>query len=1258
MSLDRWRQRVWLMLIVAAAAAIAGSAVADEAVCTLADHIISANTNSAVGFCPAGTSHDIITISEDITLTEALPPITGTITIEGGGHTISADGKFRIFDVQEGGQLTIKQLTLVNGNGGRLHGGAVRVEGDARLSIENSAFRNNRARFGGAIGAREQSSVTVKNSRFENNSAEAGGAILLAASQAMIESSSFHLNMATDVGGAIVTYRGEIAINNSTLYVNVASAGGAVYVNGGDVTLAHVTMIDNIASGPEGAALRQEGRRGSLNLHNSIIAGRASASLCSARIVQNVGNLIEDWSCNPEYGGEPKLDLVDGPIPHFVPRDDSPAINAAYRQFCPDRDQIGAARPFGEACDIGAIESTSPGATSGGPVVGVCTLRDRILAANSNQAVGYCPAGTNHDIITITEDITLRQPLPPITGTITIEGGGHTISGDGKFRIFFVRGGNLAVNNLTLKDGFSDDGGGAIQVRNGGWLAVNGSTFIGNSAGLGGGAIDLTGATRGVSSDPKIQGLTHLSHASGLTVSNSSFINNKSGKEGGAIATHVNISISNSSFVDNDASSSGGAIVYHGGAIRITNSTFSGNRAHWGGALSGGGLDVTLAHLTMVDNLSSSRDAGAAIRVSEWSTNVRLRNSIITGDGRGPLCTGKLADNLANFISDGSCSASMSGDALLGELTGKPLHHPPLDGSPLLDAADPRFCPDTDQLGRPRPHGEGCDLGAIESTTALPAPAPAVPPPPCPLALQITAANTDAPAGGCPAGSGHDVITLTEDIVLDAALPSITSEISIKGNGYTISGADEFRLFDVDGGRLTISDLTLRDGDATQGGAIRLINGARVTAANVAFTDNLASYGGAIATESSDVRLDVSASSFVGNQGDSGAGAILVDGGRVNISASAFLGNRAGSIGGAMETRSGYVNVANSTFSDNQARLGGAIFSHGADTTLTHVTLMNNRAHNIVGAGIYLSGTLNLRNSIVAGSGRGDDCYGRLTENRGNLSQDGTCSTAIIADPLLAERTGAHYPLLNASPAHAAADPAFCLPTDQLGNPRAHCDIGAIESERTASEQPPPARVIPADCSLADQIIAANTDAPAGSCPAGQGADIITLGEDIKLNAALPIISSDLTIRGNGHTIDGDNLFRIFDIEHGEVNIKNVTLINGSSPGEHGGAIRARGDADVVVARVAFRNNSAGWGGGIASINSARVNAPYNSFFDNAAEHKGGGLWFNSSECYAYANPMFNGNSSSTHIPDPSREIFTPHVEFGPGVRSRCEITQ
>ncbi len=1257
MNNRRISQYIRVIMLSAVAALFAGAGAAQASVCTLADHIRSANTNTAVGFCPAGTSHDIITIADDITLTEALPPITGTITIEGGGHTISGDGQFLIFDVQEGGRLTIKQLTLIDGNGGSLAGGAVRAVRDAELRVEDSAFRNNTARFGGAIGARNDSKITITNSSFKYNSAERGGAISLATSEATIESSSFGQNLATISGGALQLYRGEIAISNSSLFTNVAGVGGAIYVNGGEVTLTHLTMLDNIASGQEGAGLHRDLRRGSLNLHNSIIAGASAASLCSAEIDQNVGNLIEDWSCNPEYGGDPLLEPVAGPSRYFVPQDNSPAINAAYQMFCLARDQIGAARPYSAACEIGAIESTSAGATRAGPLAGVCTLNDHILAANSNRAVGNCPAGTNHDIITITEDITLRLSLPPITGTITIEGGGHTISGDRKFRIFLVQGGNLTVNNLTLTKGFHEDGGGAIHVRNGGRLAVNGSRFIDNKSGLDGGAIDLTGSTHGTSSDPRISSITYYSQGSGLTVNNSTFIDNTSAGSGGAILIGGSSSISNSSFIRNTGNW-GGAVKGYGDKARISNSTFSGNNARYGGGALDVGGSVTLTSLTMVDNTGSYRGTEYA-RSLDVRGNVHLRNSIIVGPQNDRLCGGRLASNIANFIADGSCSAPMSGDARLGELTGAPAHHPLLDGSPALDAADARYCPNRDQLGTPRPQGDGCDLGAIESTTAIAVPTAV--PEVCPLPDQIIAANTDTALGNCPAGNGADTIHLIRDIELDAALPPITTEITIEGNGYTISGVDKFRIFDVDGGKLTISDVTLRDGMATQGGAIRLINGARVNATNVTFSENVADYGGAIATDSSDVRLDVSESSFIGNRADNNGGAFLTDGGTVNISKSAFVENRSDDgRGGAIETRKGAVAISNSTFSQNRAGLGGAIFSHGADTTLTHVTLMNNQAIHIVGAGIYHhSGALKLRNSIIAGSGRGDDCYGRPTENRGNLSQDGTCSTAIVGDPLLAEMTGtiAHYPLLDASPAQGAADPAFCLPADQVGNPRTNCDIGAVESERASNSQPPSPRLIPANCTLADQIIAANTDAPAGACPAGNGADLITLTEDIKLSEPLPTINSDLTIRGAGHTIDGDGRFRIFDIEHGAVDIKDMALINGSSPGGYGGALLARGDADVVVANVTFRNNRAAWGGGAASIEDSRLRAPYSRFFDNAAEEKGGGLWFNSSKCYSFANPMFDGNISSTHIPDERFEIFIPHVEFGPGVWSRCEPT-
>ena len=145
-----------------------------------------------MGGCPQGTSHDIITITEDITLNEALPPIRGTITIEGGGHTISGDGKYRIFDVGSGGRLTLKELTLTEGylNGS---GGAIRLRNGATLTVENSTFKDNWGYRGGAIAMVSGDVVaTISGSSFVGNQSELeGGVFLLHGGTATISNSSF-----------------------------------------------------------------------------------------------------------------------------------------------------------------------------------------------------------------------------------------------------------------------------------------------------------------------------------------------------------------------------------------------------------------------------------------------------------------------------------------------------------------------------------------------------------------------------------------------------------------------------------------------------------------------------------------------------------------------------------------------------------------------------------------------------------------------------------------------------------------------------------------------------------------------------------------------------------------------------------------------------------------------------------------------------------------------------------------------------------
>lgn len=380
-------------------------------------------------------------------------------------------------------------------------------------------------------------------------------------------------------------------------------------------------------------------------------------------------------------------------------------------------------------------------------------------------------------------------------------------------------------------------------------------------------------------------------------------------------------------------------------------------------------------------------------------------------------------------------------------MTSQPAHFPLLDYSPAIDAAAERFCLATDQIGAPRPQGGGCDIGAIESTTALPA--PVVVPDICPLDDQIIAANTDTALGNCPAGDGADTITLLRDFTLREPLPPISSDITIDGAGYTISGAGKFRLFDVAGGTLALKNVTLTKGSASNGGAIRLQNGAQDQVENVNLIDNDAGWGGAIATASADVTLTVNFSSFSSNTSEKNGGAVYVDGGNVAISSSAFSGNSAKLSDGAIDGSAGNLEILNSTISGNMADTGAGIYLSGAEATLTHLTVVDNRARFVTG-GVYMeTGKARLRNSIVYGNGAAEDCLGHLDMSVGNFSGDGSCSSGARGNPNLGELVGApaRHPLYGDSPAIDAADASFCPAIDQVGAKRPigeRCDSGAL----------------------------------------------------------------------------------------------------------------------------------------------------------------------------------------------------------------------
>ncbi|EDN66026.1 hypothetical protein BGP_4933 [Beggiatoa sp. PS] len=72
----------------------------------------------------------------------------------------------------------------------------------------------------------------------------------------------------------------------------------------------------------------------------------------------------------------------------------------------------------------------------------------------------------------------------------------------------------------------------------------------------------------------------------------------------------------------------------------------------------------------------------------------------------------------------------------------------------------------------------------------------------------ITTANTFCPTS---------TISITNDITLDKRLPFIDSDITINGNNNFISGNNTYRVLFVKSGTVTLSDVTIKDGQAKGG---------------------------------------------------------------------------------------------------------------------------------------------------------------------------------------------------------------------------------------------------------------------------------------------------------------------------------------------------------------------------------------------------------------------------------------------------------
>jgi predicted outer membrane repeat protein len=278
-----------------------------------------------------------------------------------------------------------------------------------------------------------------------------------------------------------------------------------------------------------------------------------------------------------------------------------------------------------------------------------------------------------------------------------------------------------------------------------------------------------------------------------------------------------------------------------------------------------------------------------------------------------------------------------------------------------------------------------------------------------------SALNTALAGGGVVTfncGVGLAIIQFSSQLV-------ITTDTSVDGGGrILLSGNGSTRLFYVSSGTgLSLMNLTLSNGSASQGGAIyndgRLMvtnstlsgntavggtggaiyaNGV-TTITNSALSDNAAPAGLAGGINNNGT-LTLLQTAFASNFAGLGGGA-LINNSITHITGGSFDSNQTGGSGGAI-VNSGPLTISGTSFSGNStsSSSGGGIYNMGGLTITNGLFYSNSAAMN--GGAIYNRGLIRVTGSVLTGNTSGSGQHGGAIYN--DLSSTMALDTSTVSN--------------------------------------------------------------------------------------------------------------------------------------------------------------------------------------------------------------------------------------------------------------------
>lgn len=561
------------------------------------------------------------------------------------GH--SGGALFGIFALIEG--CVFENNSAVSKSRGlKSEGGA--VCSGSKLTINNCKFYHNDADDGGALYA-GSAFITLTNSIFENNVARYyGGVLSIHGNLVDINNNTFINNKAFKQGGAICIYGHEslnsVHILNSVFIGNVAVDGGALYIHGlKDVftvpKVKYNEFINNTAE--NGDVLFIDGP---INFNYNALVSKVLND-GSVVFVNNSDKGIAgkiDFGYNWWGNSNPKWDvilvginatfdyavLVSSLDLNKILFGEKTAIkNILYWNGTTGSDNISLIplRHINLSTNGGILESNNgtmkdgkfstdfKGISNGNFTIKIVVDNDvQYLKVTVGDIVLLPVVYVNETGSDEFGNGSSANPFKTIENAIKHVANGGTIILNGKFRgignvnitidrdgltfigvngsvidgegvnwLFDIKKGNAKFTNITLANGFKKGNGGAINIATKQTLTLNNVNLINNTAYNGGsggavygGNIDIIGGIFNNNSASTNGGA--IVAIGNVKVNGSKFINNKANKEGGAIyATTVDIDCA--TFAKNTVIGEGGAIYLANRKLtsRINNSVFEFN---------------------------------------------------------------------------------------------------------------------------------------------------------------------------------------------------------------------------------------------------------------------------------------------------------------------------------------------------------------------------------------------------------------------------------------------------------------------------------------------------------------------------------------------------------------------------------------------------------------------------------------------------------------------------------------------------------